>query len=193
MEKYNPMLEELRSASQRPYARFNIRYEEDFVPAILLPHLAVVKHAAAIFQLRASAELALGRTDQAWADTKMALYLADTLEERAVPDLAAGPARHRPDPLQPIWEGLAEHKWSDAQLVEIEQRLAKLDLLADAALRGERAANIRTIDQMRKLGMLDPERLPQQPPRPVVSAPRRLLLPESTVRRADVPAVLSCR
>jgi hypothetical protein len=40
------------------------------------------------------------------------------------------------------WERLAEHKWSDAQLVEIEQRLGQVNLLADAAMRGERAMNI---------------------------------------------------
>ena len=43
LEKFNPVLEELRSASRRPYARFNIHYEEDFAPTILLPHLAVVR------------------------------------------------------------------------------------------------------------------------------------------------------
>ena len=155
LEKFNPVLEELRSASQRPYARFNIRYDDDFVPAILLPHLAILKNAALIFQLRACAELALDRTDQAWADTKMALYLAEPFkDEPFLISKMVQLAIFRLS-LQPIWEGLAEHKWSDAQLVEIEQCLAKLDLLADAALRGERAASIRTIEQARNLGMLD--------------------------------------
>jgi hypothetical protein len=122
----------------------------------VLPHLAVLRRASRIFQLRASAELALDRTDQAWADTRMALYLADTLKNEpflvcklvqvAIVQLA----------LSPIWEGLAEHKWSDAQLTEIEQRLGKLDLLSGAALRGNRAFDILTFDQMRLLGKLDP-------------------------------------
>jgi hypothetical protein len=154
-EKFNPIVDELRGASQRPFARFNIRYDDDSVPAILLPHLSCLKQATVLFQVRASAELALGRTDQAWADTKMALYLADTLKDEpfliskivqiALVQLA----------LRPIWEGLAEHRWSDAQLLEIEQRLGKLDLLADAALRGERAASIRTIDQLRDQRIMD--------------------------------------
>ena len=32
--------------------------------------------------------------------------------------------------LQPVWEGLAEHKWSDAQLAALEAELAKLDFPA---------------------------------------------------------------
>ncbi len=83
LERFNPIVDELRSASQRPYARFNIHYDGDSVQAILLPHLACVKQATVLFQVRASAELALGQTDQAWADTKMALYLADTPKDGA--------------------------------------------------------------------------------------------------------------
>jgi hypothetical protein len=36
--------------------------------------------------------------------------------------------------LQPIYEGLAEHKWSDAQLVMLDSELSKLDFLADYKL-----------------------------------------------------------
>src|SRR5262249_17799493 len=43
--------------------------------------------------------------------------------------------------LQPIREGLADHRWSEAQLRELQQRLGKIDLLAEygTAMRGERA------------------------------------------------------
>ena len=161
LTNYNPILEELRSASQRPYARFNVRYDGEFAPSILLPHLAVMKNAAFLFQLRACAELALDRTDQAGSDTRMALYLADTIKDEpfliskmvqvAIVQLA----------LQPIWEGLAEHKWSDAQLVEMEQRLGKISLRPDVVMRGERAFGILTIDQVRTQG-LGPDGSPNQ-------------------------------
>ncbi|HEY4952910.1 MAG TPA: hypothetical protein VII71_05950 [Verrucomicrobiae bacterium] len=54
--------------------------------------------------------------------------------------------------LQPIYEGLAEHKWSDAQLTELNSELAKLDFLADfeMTMRGERAASISTLDFLRR-------------------------------------------
>ncbi len=33
--------------------------------------------------------------------------------------------------LQPVWEGLAEHRWSEPQLVAMDEELAKFDFLAD--------------------------------------------------------------
>jgi len=52
---------------------------------------------------------------------------------------------------QPVWEGLAEHKWSDAELVELERELAGLDFLADYefAMRGERACGIAAVEHLR--------------------------------------------
>lgn len=148
LEKYSPVLEELRAASHRPYARFNIHYNEGFAPNLLLPHLAVVRRIGILFELRACAELALDRPDAAWADTQMILYLSDSVKDepflisklvqQAVLQIA----------LQPVWEGLADHKWSEAQLREIQDRLGKIDLLPDATLRGERAFSLLTIEQM---------------------------------------------
>jgi hypothetical protein len=164
LQKYDSVVEELRSASQRPYARFNIRYEDEFAPAILLPHLACLKQATLLFQVRASAELALGQTDLAWSDTRMGLYLADTLKEE--PFLISKLVQVALDQLalKPIWEGLAEHRWSAAQLLEIEQRLGKIDLLADAAMRGERALSIRTMEQLRGQGIIDADDLSKRLP-----------------------------
>jgi hypothetical protein len=110
-----------------------------------------------LFQVRASAELAMGRTDQAWADTRMALYFADALKDEPFLISKLVQIALEQIALQPIWEGLAEHRWSDAQLVEIEQRLGQINLLADAAMRGERAAGFLTVEQLRDHDMLDPE------------------------------------
>jgi len=157
LAKYDPIAEELRSASQRPYARFNVRYEDDFAPSILLPQLACMKSATVLFQVRASAELALDQTDQAWSDTKMALRLADTLKDEPflISKLVQVALVHLS--LRPIWEGLAGHKWSEAQLAEIEQRLGQINLLADAAMRGERALSLHTVEQLRDHGIIDAE------------------------------------
>jgi hypothetical protein len=156
LAKYKPVLEELRSASQRPYARFNIRYDEEDATAIMLPHVRVLERASQAFQLRASAELALDQTDAAWADAQMVLYLADTLEHEPLLVSKAAQLRFVQLALQPIWEGLAERRWSEAQLANIQQRLARLDLLAGVTMRGQRAFDILTIDQMRRQVKLDP-------------------------------------
>jgi hypothetical protein len=54
--------------------------------------------------------------------------------------------------LQPIWEGLSEHKWSDEQLVALDAELAKMDFLADYefAMRGERAFAIASFENQRR-------------------------------------------
>jgi hypothetical protein len=53
--------------------------------------------------------------------------------------------------LQPIYEGLAQQRWSDAQLLELEQALAKQDFLADfeRAMQGEKVFAIQAIEKER--------------------------------------------
>jgi hypothetical protein len=157
LAKYDPVLDELRNASRRPYARFNIRYDEESALAILLPHLQVLKCGCSIFALRASAELVLGQTDAAWADIRMAFYLADVLQNDPCLISRLVQAATVQIALHPVWEGLAEHRWSDAQLADIEQRLVRIDLLAGASLRDERAFDLLVVDQSRQHGWIDPE------------------------------------
>lgn len=154
LEQYRPVMDELQTASQRPYARFNVHYsDKDQNPVeILLPHLGFVKVSARIFHLRASAELALGRTDQACADVKTALYLAGSI--KGEPFLVSELVRIAILQLtlqRPVWDGLAGHQWSDAQLAEFQQRLGGIDLLAEYghAIRGERGLEIDGLDYMR--------------------------------------------
>jgi len=155
LERYRPVLDELQTASQRPYARFNVHYaDKDQDPAaILLPHLGVVKQPARLFYLRASAELALGRTDQAFADVKMTLYLADTI--KGEPFLISELVRFAVLQMaltRPVWEGLAGHQWSDAQLAELEQQLGGIDMLAEYghSIRGERGLENTELEFMRE-------------------------------------------
>jgi len=56
--------------------------------------------------------------------------------------------------LQPIYEGLAKHRWNDAQLAELEAVLGEKDFLADFAfsLRGERTCAIYSIETQRRTG-----------------------------------------
>src|SRR6185436_8523753 len=61
---------ELRSASQRPHSRYPIVYSLDDPWSILLPHLANVRAVCQRLQLKACAELAAGRSDDALADVQ---------------------------------------------------------------------------------------------------------------------------
>jgi hypothetical protein len=148
LSKYNPAIEELRQASQLPYSRFPLNYDTDFPGAILLPHLAALKRCVQVLQLRAIAELQNGQSEKALDDVKLMLRLTDSI--RAEPFLICHLVRIAMVnlTLQPVWEGLAEHQWSEAQLGELDQALAKIDLLTDygVAMRGERALGIGVIE-----------------------------------------------
>ncbi|MGA2656434.1 MAG: hypothetical protein ABSH34_02840 [Verrucomicrobiota bacterium] len=140
LEDCGPVFEELRSASRRPHSRFKINYAGPMPAAILLPHLALLKHLSQVLQLRASAELALGRTDEAFNDLMLMLDLSGACRDE--PFLISHLVRiaQLQLALQPLAEGLAQDQWSEAQLRGLQDRLGRLDFCADArrVLHGER-------------------------------------------------------
>jgi hypothetical protein len=158
LSKYDPVIEKLRQDGARPDSRFPVIYTTEDPAAILLPHLAVVKRYAQVLQLRATAELQNGQNKKALDDVKLTLRLNDSVRNEtflishlvriAVVNIA----------LQPVWEGMAQHQWSDSQLAELDSELAKLDFLADYkfTMRGEMVFQGRIIDYLKR----HPEELP---------------------------------
>lgn len=146
LSECDSVLDEIQAASQLPYSRFNLRYEEDNPAGILLPHLAVLKHLCQVLSLRASARLALGETEPALRDIKLMLLLVDAT--RNEPMLIAQLVRLAEVyiVLQPLAEGIGQ--WSEPQLRELQDRLAHLDFLTDAKrnLAAERAWGCAIID-----------------------------------------------
>jgi hypothetical protein len=140
-----PVLAELRAASRRRYCRFNVPYEgwestNSRAPLVMLQHLAVFKGLCRVLTLHAEAEMAAGRSDQALDDINVMFRLDDGLKDE--PLLISHLVRYASTAirLQPIAEGLAERRWSDAQLRSLQERLGRIDMLAGAvrALYGER-------------------------------------------------------
>jgi hypothetical protein len=152
LSRYDSTIEELRQAATLPYSRFPLNYDSDFPATINLPHLSALKSCSQMLQLRAVAELQNGQSDLALADVKLMLRLNDSI--RTEPFLISHLVRidMLNLTLQPVWEGLQDHKWSDAQLVELDQELAKLDFLADYefSMRGERAMEMANIEYLRR-------------------------------------------
>jgi hypothetical protein len=153
LSKFDSSVDELREASQRPYANVLLNYEDGFdALSPLLEDLAALKRCSQGLQLRAVAELADGQSAKALDDVKLLLRLNDCLHSSpflisylfrmAIVNIA----------LQPVWEGLAEHKWSDEQLIEFEAELTKVDFLADYGfvMRGERAFAIASFENQRR-------------------------------------------
>ena len=146
---------ELRAASSREYARFAVVYDLENPWAILLPHLARVKQTVQRLNLEACAELAAGQTDPALADVKLMLSLSDSIKSE--PFLISFLVRVAcvQIAIQPVWEGLAEHRWTDAQLQELQARFSAYDFLTDMeqSLKAERAVGTLTADLLRKKGL----------------------------------------
>ena len=140
-----PTMEELRQAALRPYSRAPRHFDDgsSYTAALLVP-LVKFKNCAQFLQLRADALLADGQTDQALADVKLSLRLLWCLKkEPLVIEHMVRLALLTPA-LEPVWEGLADHRWSESHLASLEQELNKLDFLADypAMMRGERAFSL---------------------------------------------------
>jgi len=153
LSKYDSALEELHAAAnQQLLSRFPLNYESASPTEILFPHLFYFEDCAQVLQLRAAAELEDNQSEKALADIELMLRLSDSI--RTEPFLFSHVARIRMAgfTVQPIWEGLVKHKWSDGQLADLEQALGKLDFVSDYqfAMRGERACSIATIEYMRR-------------------------------------------
>lgn len=152
LSKFNADIEELRQASRLPASRFPLTYGRDEPAGILLPHLAGLKFATRTLELRASAELQYEQADAALADIKLMFYL--TGATRTEPFLITHLVRlaQLELTLQPVYEGLAAHQWSDAQLADLDTELSKLDFVADfeTCMRGELAYSFRELEYMRR-------------------------------------------
>ncbi len=155
LSKYDPIVAQLREASQRPESRFPIPYEEGF--NALLPHLAKMKGTSQYLALHASAELAESKPDPALNDLKLSFQVIGCTRDEPLLISQLVRIAQLQLSLQPVWEGLADHAWNEAQLAAIEEELGALDFLADyqLAMRGERAFSIWTVDYVRREGDLN--------------------------------------
>ena len=149
---FDPAIEELRQACRRPYSRLPLDYESGFdTIGELFPYLANVKRCGQLFQLRILAELENGQSEKALDDIKLLLHVTDSIRDQ--PFLISHLVRIAmlAIALQPVYEGMAQQRWSEAQLMELERTLAKLDFLADfqLAMKGEIICAIHSMENQR--------------------------------------------
>lgn len=137
------VLEELRAAARRPHASVPRRSYDDQL-ATYMPYIARMKNFSRVFQIKALAELAKGNAEAAAEDVKTILDLAGTL--RREPLLISGLVRLAMvgQVYQPLWEGLGQRRWTDAQLAKFEVELSRLNLVEEMLfwLRSERAFSL---------------------------------------------------
>jgi hypothetical protein len=145
LSKYDSAIEALRQASQRPDSRLPLDDTDLFATVgKLLPVLADIKNCSWVLQLRVIAELADDQSAKALDDVKLMFRLTDSTRNEPLLISQLVRIAMLSVTLQPIYEGLAEHQWTDAQLADLGSELAKMDFLGDYefAIRGDRAYGI---------------------------------------------------
>ena len=153
LAEYDPLLAEIRNASTRPYARFSVRYDEPNPMSILLPHLSVLRNVCQILQVRAAAELELGRTAEALDDALLVLTISDSLKTEPLLVSYLVRLANAGTGIQIIWEGMVDGRWSATQVEQIKARLAKYDFISDVGypLQAERAGCLRFISYIQNV------------------------------------------
>ncbi len=146
---------ELRAASTREFSRYPLKYDLENPWGILVPHLARIKGVCARLNLETCAELAADQQSEALADEKLMLALADSIKSE--PFLISFLVRLSclQMALQPAWEGLAERRWTDASLQELQARFLSYDFLAEVQLplKVERACGVQAVDFLKGKGL----------------------------------------
>src|SRR6185436_17644986 len=104
-----------------------VEYKLDDPFTILLPHLTRIKAIVQEVKIQASAELATGQTDQAFEDVRLMLWLTESLKDESFLICQLVRIACQQIATQPTWEGLVEHKWSEAQLKEIQERMLRVN------------------------------------------------------------------
>jgi hypothetical protein len=155
LEPDAPIFAELRAASARPYAQCPVAYDLEKPMSILFGNFSRVRDLCRRLDLKACAELAAGQTDEALADVKLILALHDSFKSQ--PYLISYLLRVAGFgwAIQPVWEGLAEHRWTDAQLQELQACFLAHDFLddLDQALKSGRAAEVPMFDRVKRNGL----------------------------------------
>lgn len=136
---YGPVVEELKQASLLPDSRFPLNYDAENPANVLLPHLAHLKKCSLFLRFRAIAESQNGDSQKALDDIKLSLRLVEAVRTESFLITHLVRVSQATITLQPVYEGLARHQWTDAQLSELDSELAKMDFVSDYifSMRGE--------------------------------------------------------
>ena len=147
---------ELMAACRRPGVRYPVNYNVMEPFAILLPYISGIKNTCLRLQVKACAELALGQNEPAFQDVQLALNLADSLKGEITLVTYLLRVACLEIAVQPVWEGLAEHRWSEAQLIVMQTRFSGYNLIADCqpALASDRACGLAMVDYLQRSGKL---------------------------------------
>jgi hypothetical protein len=193
LSKLEADLAELREAAARPQSRFPVHYDE--LAKAMLPHLAYLRSFSQVLQLRAVAELSMRNNQQAYADTMLAFRCADAIESEPFMISQIVRCRIVEGDLQPIWEGLSAHRWSENQLEELQRYFLKQDLLArfSQSLKADVAFTCGWIDSLSddpsSLDVIDDASFPNSPVEALLDGH---ILPRGWIYQNELSAARFC-
>lgn len=160
---YGKDLDSLREFGDRTYCRFPLDYSRQMFDAALPAH--VLGGFVRILRLRASAALVTGESEAALADLQFALRLTDYNRQQSWVMQTEWRLGGVVDTLQPLWEGLAAHRWDEEQLAAVQAQLEGLDLLSDfpLAMRNDALALSQFVERIIPTSAATPRRVPLVP------------------------------
>lgn len=138
--------EAINEAAERPLGRFPLNYEAHW--GTLLPHLYPLKSCAQYLSLKAVAELQSGNTDNALNDILLGFRLTDALDKEPILISHLVSKSMKCYLLQPVWEGIQSHAWSDEQSWVLENNLGQENFLQQIrfCIQGDRGMALAGID-----------------------------------------------
>jgi hypothetical protein len=156
LKRYAADFAELRAASVRQYSICPVVYDLEDPWPILGRHLSELKYPCHRLDLEACAELAAGQPDPALADVRLSLALADSYKSEPFQISYLVRVACFQISTRAVWEGLAEHRWTDAQLQELQARFLSFDFLGDLqqTLMRDRAYGVLRCEQIKKKGLV---------------------------------------
>ncbi|MCF7708823.1 MAG: hypothetical protein K9N52_07995 [Verrucomicrobia bacterium] len=149
LEKYNNIIEQLKKGSNRPYARFNINYEDNINAS--LSHLSVLHNVIDIITTKSIAELRTDDIDNAYNDVLLSIYIAQSFNNEPIIISQILSVSCETKILQAIWEGIWLNKWSIKQLNILYKTLNEVNYIntLQTAYHGELIIAIEAINDIK--------------------------------------------
>lgn len=142
------LVAEICAAAARPRAQVPLRLDQG-VP-FAMTHLRFLKSVQRNLSLRCVAHLGAGEIDAAFVVATNAINVAELLREEPllIDQLVRG--AQGTTVIRTLWQGLAEHQWTDAQLAVFQEQLGRLDYLPSLtrAIEGERAFGLQSMEEL---------------------------------------------
>ncbi|PYI82723.1 MAG: hypothetical protein DME26_16680 [Verrucomicrobia bacterium] len=130
LQGIEPQLDELRAASLKPFAQFDIDRTAPFEESRDFNFIAV-RTMSQLFAYHACAELALDQSDKAFADVRVIHRFSDSLKnENTLVTLMIRVALQGLA-LEPFWQGWAEGRWTERDLAGFQELFGRVDLLPE--------------------------------------------------------------